>query len=87
MVERYFLDYYATQGFQILPAGSLRTPELPMTFVGSAGLTQVESAIEQGYDHHGEQYVLLQPCFRHFGKAIMGYLFSGWPNSRKCQYL
>lgn len=50
----------------MLARGSLLDPSLPMTFVGSAGLSQIETAIEKGEDHTGERYVLVQPCFRHF---------------------
>lgn len=64
-----FLDYYQCQGFTLLARGSLCDPLLPMTFVGSAGLSQIEAAIEAGEDHAGERYVILQPCFRHFDMA------------------
>ncbi len=43
-----------------------------MTFVMSAGLTQIEIAIEQGQGHAGERYALSQTCFRHFDQEKIG---------------
>jgi alanyl-tRNA synthetase len=45
---------------------------IPMTFVMSAGLTQIESEGEYSANHAGERYVLLQPCFRHFDLEKIG---------------
>jgi alanyl-tRNA synthetase len=71
-VGQRFIRYYRDNGFKILDRGSLLAPSVPMTFVGSAGLIQIESAIEQGEDRAGECYVLLQTCFRHFDLAKVG---------------
>jgi alanyl-tRNA synthetase len=43
-----------------------------MTFVGSAGLAQIENGIEQGEERQGERYVLVQICFRHFDIEKVG---------------
>ncbi|GAK52491.1 alanyl-tRNA synthetase [Candidatus Moduliflexus flocculans] len=67
-----FLRHYRDAGYNALPRGSLLDPALPMTFVGSAGLSQIETAIEQGKEHTGERYVLLQTCFRHFDIEQVG---------------
>ena len=67
-----FLRYYQHAGYEALPCGSLLDPALPMTFVGSAGLSQIETAIELGEDRADERYVLLQTCFRHFDIAQVG---------------
>jgi alanyl-tRNA synthetase len=71
-VGQQFIRYYAGHGFQVLPRGSLLDPAVPMTFVGSAGLTQIESEIDEGRDHAGKRYVLVQPCFRHFDLEKVG---------------
>ncbi len=71
-VHERFLTFYEQQGHDLLPAGSLLDPATPMTFVGSAGLTQIETGIEHNTERHGERYVLLQPCFRHFDLEKVG---------------
>jgi len=71
-IGRRFAHFYQARGHRLLPRGSLLDPAIPMTFVGSAGLSQIEAEIEQGRDHEGERYVLLQPCFRHFDLEKVG---------------
>ncbi|HQI85781.1 MAG TPA: alanine--tRNA ligase-related protein [Anaerolineae bacterium] len=71
-VGQRFIRHYQAADYQILPRGSLLDPATPMTFVGSAGLTQIETGIEQYQDHSGERYVLVQPCFRHFDIEKVG---------------
>lgn len=71
-IKKYFIQLYKQHGFIQLPQGSLLDPSLPMTFVGSAGLSQIEQAIEAGEDRAGEKYVLVQPCFRHFDMKKVG---------------
>ncbi len=71
-VGRQFIRYYRDEGFKALPGGSLLDPSVPMTFVMSAGLTQIESTVEQSENHAGERYVLLQTCFRHFDLERIG---------------
>jgi alanyl-tRNA synthetase len=67
-----FIRYYQDRGFEALPGGSLLDPSVPMTFVMSAGLTQIESTVDRCEDHTGERYVLLQTCFRHFDLDKVG---------------
>lgn len=71
-VHERFLDFYAQQDYALLPAGSLLDPATPMTFVGSAGLTQIETSIERDTGRRAERYVLVQPCFRHFDVDKVG---------------
>ena len=70
--EELFLRRYQQAGYDALPRGSLLDPALPMTFVGSAGLSQIETAIERGEDRSGERYALAQICFRHFDIEQVG---------------
>ncbi len=67
-----FIQHYADHGFAVLPGGSLLDPSVPMTFVMSAGLTQIESTLDHSETHAGERYVLLQTCFRHFDLDKIG---------------
>jgi len=71
-VGQRFIRYYQDNGFEVLPRSSLLDPSVPMTFVMSAGLTQIESTVAQSEDHAGERFVLLQPCFRHFDREKVG---------------
>lgn len=61
-----FVQYYQSKGFEFLPSASLLHSSIPMTFVMSAGLAQIEMAIDQQGRRTGDRYVLLQNCFRHF---------------------
>lgn len=66
-----FLRYYQDDGFKLLSGTSLLDPSVPMTFVMSAGLGQIEELAEQG-NQNGSRYVLLQKCFRHFDLDRIG---------------
>ena len=46
-VGKKFLNYYASQGYEIIPGSSLLDPTVPMSFVMSAGLVQVERSATQ----------------------------------------
>lgn len=61
-----FVEYYKNGEYQVIPRGSLLDPSVPMTFVGSAGLAQIETFSQYNTAYGGKHYVLLQPCFRHF---------------------
>jgi alanyl-tRNA synthetase len=71
-IEKHFKRHYASHDYEVLPPGSLLDPSTPMTFVGSAGLAQVEHGIEHREEHSGERYVLVQNCFRHFDIEKVG---------------
>jgi alanyl-tRNA synthetase len=67
-----FVRYYQNIGFELLPSASLLDPSIPMTFVMSAGLVQVETALDQLGHSNGDSYVLRQKCFRHFDLDKIG---------------
>jgi alanyl-tRNA synthetase len=67
-----FVHYYQSNGFELLPSASLLDPSIPMTFVMSAGLVQVEMSLEQLGHSKGDSYVLSQKCFRHFDLNSIG---------------
>jgi len=67
-----FLALYADDGFAVLPPSSLLHDSVPMSFVMSAGLIQVESDLDQIVEDTGGQFVFTQPCFRHFDVKQVG---------------
>jgi alanyl-tRNA synthetase len=67
-----FVRYYQNMGFELLPSAPLLDPSIPMTFVMSAGLVQVETALDQLGHSSGDSYVLRQKCFRHFDLDSVG---------------
>jgi alanyl-tRNA synthetase len=68
-----FVRYYQNLGFKQLPGTSLLHPSIPMTFVMSAGLAEVETAINQlGSRSPEDDYVMVQNCFRHFDVDRIG---------------
>ncbi|MBN1933454.1 MAG: hypothetical protein JW934_02250 [Anaerolineae bacterium] len=71
-VAQRFLSHYQARGYQVIPGSSLLDPSVPMSFVMSAGLVQVEtSAMSQG-GRTGSRYTLLQNCFRYFDLEQVG---------------
>lgn len=72
-ISKQFVQYYQNLGFEQLQATSLLHPSIPMTFVMSAGLAQVETAIDGPGRQSGQNdYVLVQNCFRHFDVDQIG---------------
>jgi alanyl-tRNA synthetase len=71
-INQVFVGYFKTRGFSILPAAPLLHPSIPMSFVMSAGLVQVETALDQVGQRSGDKFVLLQNCFRHFDVDSIG---------------
>lgn len=59
-------------GYQLLPSAPMIDPSIPMSFVMSAGLVQVENSIAKAAHRVGNQYVLVQDCFRHFDLEKVG---------------
>ncbi|MEA3350124.1 MAG: alanine--tRNA ligase-related protein, partial [Chloroflexota bacterium] len=47
-------------------------PSIPMSFVMSAGLVQVETSLAHAKDRNGDKFVLVQECFRHFDLDRIG---------------
>ncbi len=71
-IGRAFLEHYEMEGFKPIPGSSLLDPSVPMSFVMSAGLVQVETSARQYEGQIGDRYVLLQNCFRHFDLGRIG---------------
>jgi alanyl-tRNA synthetase len=65
-IELIFVDFYRNQGHKLLPRASLLDPSIPMSFVMSAGLVQVEKSLSALSENREGKYVLVQDCFRHF---------------------
>ena len=72
-IQSHFVSYYQSQGFQRLPRASLLHPSIPMSFVMSAGLAQVEMALSLLPSSSGHKFVLVQDCFRHFDLEKVGH--------------
>ncbi len=72
-ISKRFVRYYQELGFKRLSDMSLLHPSVPMTFVMSAGLAQVETSLDQLEKRiPGNDYVLVQNCFRHFDVDRIG---------------
>ncbi|SEH08048.1 alanine--tRNA ligase-related protein [Candidatus Venteria ishoeyi] len=71
-VSESFLCFYQDSGFERLPTAPMLHPSVPMSFVLSAGLIQVETGLSEGKIQSGDKYVLLQNCFRHFDLESVG---------------
>lgn len=65
-IRERFVDYYEHNGFSRLPRAPMLHPSIPMSFVMSAGLVQVETSLANADDRDGDRFVLVQECFRHF---------------------
>lgn len=67
-----FLNYFESYEYKSIPGSSLLDPSVPMSFVMSAGLVQVErSAVLHGKAKH-DRYALVQNCFRYFDIDAIG---------------
>ena len=71
-IRQKFVEYYEKLGFQFLPRAPMMHPSIPMSFVMSAGLVQVETSLANTKDRSGNQFVLVQDCFRHFDLERIG---------------
>ena len=67
-----FLAHHQQDGFETLPPSSLLHPSVPMSFVMSAGLIQVENDLEEIVKQTGGKFAFTQPCFRHFDVKQVG---------------
>lgn len=67
-----FLSLHQKEGFETLPPSSLIHPSVPMSFVMSAGLIQVENDLEKIVEQTGGKFAFTQPCFRHFDVKQVG---------------
>ncbi len=71
-IRRRFEAYYKNQGFAPLPRAPMLHSSIPMSFVMSAGLVQIETALSQNKYNAGDRYLLVQECFRHFDLNRIG---------------
>jgi len=71
-VALFFLDHYRELGYQPIPGSSLLDESIPMSFVMSAGLVQVERSSAPLTGRENNRFVLLQNCFRHFDLDRIG---------------
>lgn len=71
-ISEAFLALHKQDGFACLPPSSLLHASVPMSFVMSAGLIQVENDLEQIIAETGGKFVFTQPCFRHFDMQQVG---------------
>jgi alanyl-tRNA synthetase len=67
-----FVEYYEELGFQLLPRAPMLHPSIPMSFVMSAGLAQIEASLSKVQNRSGDKFVLVQDCFRHFDLEKVG---------------
>jgi alanyl-tRNA synthetase len=65
-IQQHFIDFFAQQQFVLLPAAPMLHPSIPMSFVMSAGLVQVETVLSELNLQQGQHFTLIQNCFRYF---------------------
>lgn len=65
-IRQRFIEYYQHLGFWLLPRAPMLHPSIPMSFVMSAGLVQVETSLAKADHRSDDKFVLVQDCFRHF---------------------
>lgn len=71
-IRHKFFDYYTALGYHLLPSASLLDESIPMSFVMSAGLVQIESLLTKEDFHYGNKFTFPQRCFRHFDLNKVG---------------
>ena len=71
-IRQQFVDFFDEQDFKLLPPAPMLHPSIPMSFVMSAGLVQVETVLSQLNLEQGERFTLIQNCFRHFDLETVG---------------
>ena len=71
-ISQRFLDYYKNLGYQLLPSASLMDDSIPMSFVMSAGLVQIELSLARNRVKSDNKFTLMQNCFRHFDLDRVG---------------
>jgi len=71
-IRQRFVDFYQDLGFHLLPRAPMLHQSITMSFVMSAGLVQVETALTSSEPRDGNQFVLVQECFRHFDLDKVG---------------
>lgn len=71
-IRQRFIDFFSQQEFQLLPAATMLHPSIPMSFVMSAGLVQVETVLSELNLQQSQYFTLIQHCFRHFDLDTVG---------------
>jgi len=71
-ISEAFLALHEQDGFARLPPSSLLHDSVPMSFVMSAGLIQVENDLDKIVAETGGKFAFTQPCFRHFDMKQVG---------------
>jgi alanyl-tRNA synthetase len=71
-IRQRFIDFYEAENYRLLPRASMLDDSIPMSFVMSAGLVQVEQSLAKENTRDGNKYVLVQDCFRHFDLDKVG---------------
>jgi alanyl-tRNA synthetase len=71
-IRREFINFFQEEGYRLLPRASLLDESIPMSFVMSAGLVQVERSLAKKSNRIGERFMLVQDCFRHFDLDKVG---------------
>lgn len=71
-IRQRFVEYYHRHDFHLLSRSPMLHPSIPMSFVMSAGLVQVETSLARAEEREGDKYVLVQECFRHFDLDKVG---------------
>jgi alanyl-tRNA synthetase len=71
-IRHRFITYYQQHDFRLLPPAPLLHPSVPMSFVMSAGLGQIETSLANVKNRDGNKFVLVQDCFRHFDREAVG---------------
>lgn len=65
-IRQKFVEFYEAENYYLLPRAPLLDDSIPMSFVMSAGLVQVERSLSRSQTRDGDKYLLVQDCFRHF---------------------
>lgn len=71
-IREKFVDFYTSRGYRSLPRAPMVDDSIPMSFVMSAGLVQVEQSLAHEQVRDSNKFVLVQDCFRHFDLDKVG---------------
>lgn len=71
-INQHFVEYYQMRGHHLLPRAPMLDSSIPMSFVMSAGLVPIETSLARLPNRPGNQFVLVQNCFRHFDLETVG---------------
>lgn len=71
-IRRRFIEFFEAEGYHLLPRAPMLDDSIPMSFVMSAGLVQVERSLARTRTRDGDKFMLVQDCFRHFDLDRVG---------------